>query len=295
GHLGAHLLRAAMARPRQGQVDPLPRPHVQDLAGRVRRVLPDPRLSRRGAGHRVGAVPRALADPRRRRPRNRHRTLPHDRLLPVLPADAVVHGARQDAARAATGDLEMKTLALLLAIVAAVAAPAARAEGPNLMMVPALGHRLDDESLQRGARDFVNYCQGCHSAKYMRYNRHADLGLSEQDIRDNLIFGDAKIGDTMNVAMRPADAKAWFGNPPPDLSVEARVRGTTWLFNYLIGFYRDPKSATGWNNLVFPNVGMPHVLAELQGPRKLVETEYEDHEKALGAAIAAKTLVGIEP
>ncbi|MFI4902375.1 MAG: cytochrome c1 [Burkholderiales bacterium] len=190
----------------------------------------------------------------------------------------------------------MKTLALLLAIAAAAAAaPAARAEGPDLMMVPALGHRLDDESLQRGARDFANYCQGCHSAKYMRYNRLADIGLTEDDIRNNLIFGEAKIGDTMNVAMRPADAKAWFGNPPPDLSVEARVRGTTWLFNYLIGFYRDPKSSTGWNNLVFPNVGMPHVLAELQGPRKLVETEYEDHEKALGAAIAAKTLVGIEP
>ena len=91
----------------------------------------------------------------------------------------------------------MKMLALLLAIVAAAAAPAARAEGPNVMMVPALGHRLDDESLQRGARDFVNYCLSCHSAKYMRYNRLADLGLSEQDIRDNLIFGDAKIGDTM--------------------------------------------------------------------------------------------------
>ena len=190
----------------------------------------------------------------------------------------------------------MKTIACIAALaLGALAASPAFAEGPNLLMAPAPGHRLDDESLQRGARDFANYCQGCHSAKYMRYNRLTDIGLTEDDIKGNLIFGDAKIGDTMNVAMQGADAKAWFGNAPPDLSVEARVRGTAWLYNYLIGFYRDPKSATGWNNLVFPNVGMPHVLAELQGPRKLVETEYEDQQKAMGAAIAAKTLVGVEP
>lgn len=190
----------------------------------------------------------------------------------------------------------MKTIACIAALaLGAFAALPAFAEGAHLLMAPAPGHRLDDESLQRGARDFANYCQGCHSAKYMRYNRLTDIGLTEDDIKGNLIFGDAKIGDTMNVAMQGADAKAWFGNAPPDLSVEARVRGTAWLYNYLIGFYRDPKSATGWNNLVFPNVGMPHVLAELQGPRKLVETEYEDQQKAMGAAIAAKTLVGVEP
>ena len=190
----------------------------------------------------------------------------------------------------------MKTIACIAALaLGALAAVPAFAEGPHLLMAPAPGHRLDDESLQRGARDFANYCQGCHSAKYMRYNRLTDIGLTEDDIKGNLIFGDAKIGDTMEVAMPAADAKAWFGNPPPDLSVEARVRGTAWLYNYLIGFYRDPKSATGWNNLVFPNVGMPHVLAELQGQRKLVETEYEDQQQAMGAAIAAKTLVGVEP
>ncbi len=192
----------------------------------------------------------------------------------------------------------MKTIATLsagvLAAMLALFAGAALANESNLILPPAPIHRLDDESLQRGARMFANYCQGCHSAKFMRYNRLTDIGLTEQEIRDNLIFGDQKIGDTMTVAMPAADAKAWFGAAPPDLSVEARVRGTAWLYNYLLGFYRDPKSATGWNNLVFPNVGMPHVLAHLQGAKKRVETEFEDHEKAMGAAIGAKRLVGVE-
>jgi ubiquinol-cytochrome c reductase cytochrome c1 subunit len=156
-------------------------------------------------------------------------------------------------------------------------------------------HRLDDASLQRGARIFVNYCLNCHSAKYMRYNRLQDIGLTEEQIRDNLIFGDAKIGDTMSIAMRPVDAKGWFGAPPPDLSVESRVRGKDWLYNYLIGFYRDEKSATGWNNLVFPNVGMPHVLWSVSGTSKLVSVEYPNHEAALAAAIATKGLALVEP
>jgi len=191
----------------------------------------------------------------------------------------------------------MKTITALLAIAFMFAATAAPvfAEGANVLLAPAPIHRLDDESLQRGARTFVNYCLTCHTAKYMRYQRLTDLGLSEQDIKGNLILTGAKIGDTMTVAMPAADAKAWFGAAPPDLSVEARVRGADWLYNYLTGFYRDPKSVTGWNNLVFHNVGMPHVLAKLQGTNKAVETEYEDHEKALAAAIAAKGLVGIDP
>ncbi|MEP7062666.1 MAG: cytochrome c1 [Betaproteobacteria bacterium] len=189
----------------------------------------------------------------------------------------------------------MKKLACLLAMLIAAAAAPAFAESSNLLLMPAPINRLDDESLQRGARTFVNYCLSCHTAKYMRYNRLTDIGLSEQDIKDNLILTNAKIGDTMTIAMPAADAKAWFGAAPPDLSVEARVRGADWLYNYLNGFYRDPKSATGWNNVVFHNVGMPHVLAQLQGTRRVVETEFEDHEKALGAAIAAKSLAGIEP
>jgi len=94
--------------------------------------------------------------------------------------------------------------------------------------------------------------------------------------------------------MTPAEAKAWFGTPPPDLTVEARVRGADWLYNYFLGFYADSKSATGWNNLVFPSVAMPHALWPLSGPNRLVDTEYENHEKAMAAAIAIKGLVKVE-
>ena len=152
--------------------------------------------------------------------------------------------------------------------------------GADLRLDPAPIHRLDAESLQRGARNFVNYCLNCHSAKYMRYERLKDIGLTEQQIKDNLMFGTDKIGSTMTVAMTPAEGKAWFGAVPPDLSVEARVRGADWLYNYLLGFYRDGSTPTGWNNLVFPNVGMPHVLWTLTGPNTLVSTEFENHEKA---------------
>ena len=184
---------------------------------------------------------------------------------------------------------------LLLAALVATSASLAFAAESNLRLLHAPVNRLDDESLQRGARNFVNYCLTCHSAKYMRYNRLTDLGLTDKQIADNLMFASDKIGETMTVAMTPADGKAWFGNPPPDLTVESRVRGRDWLYSYLLGFYRDDKSTTGWNNLVFPNVGMPNVLWELSGQDKLVENEYEDHEKAMAAAIAVKGLAGIEP
>jgi ubiquinol-cytochrome c reductase cytochrome c1 subunit len=181
------------------------------------------------------------------------------------------------------------------ALVLAVAGPAFAAGAEDVRLEPAPIHRLDVESLQRGARDFVNYCLNCHSAKYMRYQRLTDLSIDSSMVQDNLLFTGSKIGDTMTVAMAPADAKAWFGAQPPDLSVEARVRGADWLYNYFLGFYQDDKSATGWNNLVFPNVGMPHVLWQLSGPSKLVETEYEDHEKAVAASIAVKGLAKLEP
>ena len=185
---------------------------------------------------------------------------------------------------------------LALALFAlALSGPAHASGGADVRFEPAPVHRLDDASLQRGARTFVNYCLNCHSAKYMRYNRLTDIGLTEDQIRDNLILTNAKIGDVMSVAMRPADGKAWFGATPPDLSVEARVRGRDWLYNYLLAFYRDPESATGWNNLVFPNVGMPHVLWSLSGQNRLVESEFEDHEKALAAAIGTKGLAAVEP
>ena len=124
-------------------------------------------------------------------------------------------------------------------------------------------------SLQRGAKVFVNYCLNCHSAAYMRYNRLQDIGLTDSQIKANLLFGDQKVGDTMTVAMNKADAKAWFGATPPDLSVEARARGADWLYSYLRSFYRDDTRPTGWNNLVFDKVAMPHVLWQLQGQQVL--------------------------
>ena len=190
----------------------------------------------------------------------------------------------------------MNTARILAGIVLFAAAGVALAEG-GAPLLPAPGVRSfeRDASLQRGARDFANYCLNCHSAQYMRYNRLTDLGLSEEQIEHNLMFATDKIGSTMTVAMSRSDASAWLGSPPPDLSVEARVRGRDWLYSYLLAFYRDDKSASGWNNLVFPNVAMPHVLWNLSGQKKLVETEYEDRDKAEAAAIAAKGLVLLEP
>ncbi|RPH41993.1 MAG: cytochrome c1 [Burkholderiales bacterium] len=131
----------------------------------------------------------------------------------------------------------------------------------------------DQAGLQNGAKLFSNYCLGCHSLGLMRYNRLTDLGLTEQQIRENLMFTGTKVGDPMRIAMAPSDAKEWFGALPPDLSVTARARsshdgsGSDWLYTYLRSYYRDATRATGWNNAVFANVGMPHVLFELQGSR----------------------------
>ena len=155
---------------------------------------------------------------------------------------------------------------------------------PALALASEAGYRLDrapidprDQlSLQAGARTFVNYCLNCHGAQYMRYNRLTDIGLTEAQIRDNLILTDAKVGDTMKVALSAGDGKAMFGAAPPDLTVVGRSRGADWLYTYLRTFYRDPKTATGWNNAVFPQVAMPHALWTLQGERSL---EVVSHEK----------------
>jgi len=188
----------------------------------------------------------------------------------------------------------MKRLLAALLLAASGAAVAAES-GPRLLGAPSEHWFGREASLQRGARNFVNYCLNCHSAQYMRYSRLTDLGLTEALIKDNLMFATDKVGSTMTVAMTPADAKAWLGAVPPDLSVEARVRGKDWLYSYLLAFYRDEKTASGWNNLVFPNVGMPHVLWNLSGSQKLVEIEYENSDKAEAAAIAAKGLALVEP
>jgi ubiquinol-cytochrome c reductase cytochrome c1 subunit len=131
------------------------------------------------------------------------------------------------------------------------------------------------ESLQNGARLFANYCMGCHSANLMRWNRLEAIGLNEQQIREYLIFGDQKVGDLMKIAMKPADAKQWFGKVPPDLSVIGRARtsfdhaGTDYLYTLLRSYYRDRSSPTGWNNVAYPQIGMPHIFWELQGPREV--------------------------
>lgn len=145
--------------------------------------------------------------------------------------------------------------------------------------------RSDIASLQNGAKLFVNYCLNCHSASSMRYNRLRDLGLNEDQIKNNLLFSGEKVGDMMKIAMRPDDAKAWFGAVPPDLSVIARAKagtggtGADYLYTYLRTFYKDDTRPTGWNNMAVPNVAMPHVLWQLQGIRtaKMVK-EADPHE-----------------
>jgi len=148
------------------------------------------------------------------------------------------------------------------------------------------------ESLQRGAKLFVNYCLSCHSANYMRYNRLVDIGLTEEQIKNNLLFASEKVGDTMKVSMSQVDAKAWFGVVPPDLTVEARARTADWLYTYLRGYYRDESSATGWNNVAFANVGMPHILWELQGQQVL---KTEEHVDASGVKTETHRLVLDKP
>ena len=129
----------------------------------------------------------------------------------------------------------------------------------------------DSTSLQRGAKYFVNYCLGCHSAKYVRYNRLGeDLQLSELQLRDNLMFTGEQPFDFMANAMNPEDAERWFTVAPPDLSLIARSRGTDYLYTYLRSFYVAPDRPTGVNNVVMPNTNMPHVLWHLQGTQRAV-------------------------
>ena len=135
------------------------------------------------------------------------------------------------------------------------------------------------QSLQRGARIFVNYCLSCHSAALMRYERIGnDLGVDEKLVSENLMFTGGKVGELMTVATAADDAMAWFGTVPPDLTVIARARGVDWLYSYMRAFYRDDSRHIGTNNLVFPDVGMPNVLWELQGMQEPVITTVKDHD-----------------
>ncbi|QAZ40323.1 cytochrome c1 [Methylibium sp. Pch-M] len=179
----------------------------------------------------------------------------------------------------------MKKLIALLLAACAFAGTARASEGGIAWDKFPQNKMTDVASLQHGAKLFVNYCLNCHSAAYMRYNRLQEIGLSEAQIKGNLLFATDKVGETMKVALDPKHAKEWFGGVPPDLTVIARSRagaggsGADYLYTYLRSYYRDDTKATGWNNMAFPSVGMPHVLWELQGQRtaKFVE-EADPHD-----------------
>lgn len=174
------------------------------------------------------------------------------------------------------GFVNMNMIKKLLLLALAAPAVAMASSGVHLDKAP---YDLNDKaSLQRGAKTFVNYCLNCHSASYMRYNRLKDIGLSDEQIKENLLFAAEKVGETMDVAMSKKDAKVFFGATPPDLTVIARSRGADWLYTYLRGFYRDDSRPTGWNNAVFDKVGMPHVLYNLQGEQEMHVEKHGDHE-----------------
>lgn len=157
-------------------------------------------------------------------------------------------------------------LAAFVLVVAAAAGAARAADGGAVALLDARVDVGDRASLQRGAKLFVNYCAGCHSAKYLRYGRMGrDLGLSDEQLRSNLMLAADKPTDPIVGAVGEADARAWFGIAPPDLSLTSRARGADWLYTYLMTFYRDESRPFGANNLVFPDVAMPHALVELQG------------------------------
>ncbi|OFS83097.1 MULTISPECIES: cytochrome c1 [Oligella] len=176
-----------------------------------------------------------------------------------------------------------KILSVLALTVAAVASAGAATTGPAWDVMPV--KVTDKAALQNGAKLFVNYCLNCHSANYVRYNKLMDLGLTEQQIEDNLLFTGERVGDMMHIALPAQDAKKWMGVTPPDLSVIARSRaanlgqpGTDYIYTYLRTFYRDQSSQTGWNNIVFPNAAMPNPLWRMQGPVEATITDIKSVE-----------------
>jgi ubiquinol-cytochrome c reductase cytochrome c1 subunit len=148
----------------------------------------------------------------------------------------------------------------------------------------------DKSSMQRGAKYYVNYCMGCHSLEYSRYNRVAkDLGMTDKQVEQNLIFTGQKVGELMINAMPVEDSAQWFGISPPDLTVISRVRGADWLYSYLKGFYLDESRPYGVNNAVFPNVGMPHVLWQLEGLKRPVHGKESTDDAHGGGHAPVKT------
>ncbi len=174
----------------------------------------------------------------------------------------------------------IKKLACALVLTVGAVSAAVAAGGSSIPWDKAPVKTTDLASLQNGAKYFVNYCLNCHSAAFMRFNRLRDIGLTDQQIKDNLLFPTDKVGETMKASIDPKQAKEWFGANPPDLTLIARSRsshsgpGADYLYTLLRSYYRDETKATGWNNLAFPNIGMPHILWELQGERRpLFETQ----------------------
>lgn len=179
----------------------------------------------------------------------------------------------------------MKLLKKLLVTLAFVPALALASEG-GFPLDRAPDRSTDLVALQNGAKLFVNYCLNCHSATSMRYNRLRDIGLTDLQIKENLLFTGEKVGELMKTSLSAKDAKVWFGAVPPDLSVIARAKassegsGADWLYTYLRTYYKDDSRPTGWNNMLFPNVGMPHALWELQGVRSAKFEEVKDAHDA---------------
>ncbi|HXF46937.1 MAG TPA: cytochrome c1 [Burkholderiaceae bacterium] len=191
----------------------------------------------------------------------------------------------------------MKKILLALALVAA--APLAGAAGVTVRMDRFPEDRVrNPAALQSGARLFANYCLGCHSAAMMRWNKLRDIGLDDRQIKEFLIFGNQKVGDTMTIAMTPKDAKLWFGKQPPDLSVIARARtsfdysGPDYLYTLLRGYYRDAASPTGWNNIASQNIAMPHILWERQGAREVTIERIAHTEKGAVKTVSVYDAAG---
>ncbi len=177
------------------------------------------------------------------------------------------------------GKLSMRILAATAALAISMTANAAGGGGD---LEPANIDPGNVNSLQRGARNFMNYCSGCHSAQYVRFSTIGeDLELSEEQLVDNLMFNAEKTFETINASMRTSDAERWFGTPPPDMSLIARSKGADYIYNFLKGFYLEPGSPTGVNNTVLAGTSMPHVLGELQGYQRAV---YETHDDESGEA-----------
>ncbi len=168
---------------------------------------------------------------------------------------------------------------IVLMALGLVAATAAWSAGDSFVNEKAHNNIRSKDSLRRGAQTYMNYCLGCHSMDFQRYNRVAkDLELTEDEMMESLVLTDAKFVDKMEISMTKEQGDAWFGKAGPDLTVIAKARGVDWLFSYLVNFYQDENQANGWNNLTLPNAAMPHILWEMQGIQKAHFEEVTDED-----------------